>query len=127
MYTRKQKIIASSSSEAEMYAAALGASEAKGVESMMRDLGFAVKPVLIIDANVTGHILRRHGIGNTRHIDVANLWLQDEVKWNRLKVRRVKSEDNLADTGTKALSNKIIRKHATSMVYVDAQENLKRT
>ena len=40
---------------------------------------------------------------------------QCEVKSNRLRVRRVKSEDNLADIGTKALSNKIIRKHETSM------------
>ena len=32
-----------------------------------------------------------------KHIVVARLWLQDEVKSNRLRVRRVKSEDNLAD------------------------------
>ena len=38
-YTRKQKIIARSSAEAELYAAALGASEAKEVQSMMCDLG----------------------------------------------------------------------------------------
>ena len=43
-----------------------------------------------------------------KHIDVAHVWLQDEVESNRLKVRRVKSEDNLADFGTKALSNKIM-------------------
>ena len=35
------------------------------------------------------------------------------------------SQDNLADIGTKALSNRIIRKHAMSMVYVDIQENLR--
>ena len=52
-YTRKQKIIARSSAEAELYAGVLGASEATGVESMTRDLGFAVKPVLIIDAKAT--------------------------------------------------------------------------
>ena len=40
--------------------------------------------------------------------------MKDDVKSNRLKVRRVKSEDNLADIGTKALSNKIIRKDTTS-------------
>ena len=34
-YSRKQKIIAKSSAEAELYAAALGASEAKGVQSML--------------------------------------------------------------------------------------------
>ena len=38
--TRKQKVVAKSSAEAELYAAALGVSEAKGVQSMMRDLGF---------------------------------------------------------------------------------------
>ena len=73
----------------------------KGVQSMMCDLGFAVKPVLIIDAKATEHILHRHGIGTMQHIDVAHLCLQDEVKSNRLTVRRVKSEDNLADFGTK--------------------------
>ena len=49
-YTRKQKIIARSSSGAELYAGALGASEAKGVQSMMCDLRSVMKPVLIIDA-----------------------------------------------------------------------------
>ena len=39
-YTRKQKIIARSSAEAELYAAALGASELKGIVSLMRDLGY---------------------------------------------------------------------------------------
>ena len=87
----------------------------KLVQSMMCDLGFAVKPVLIMDAKATEHTLHRHGIRKMKHIDVAHL----------LRVRRVKSEDNLAGIGTKAISNKIIRKHATSMVYVDAQENLK--
>ena len=58
-YTRKQKIIDRSSAEAELYAAALGESEAKGAQSMMCDLGFAEKPVLIIDAKTTEHILHR--------------------------------------------------------------------
>ena len=123
-YTRKQKIIARSCAEAELYAAELKASEAKGVQNMMCDLGFAVKPVLIIDAKATEHILHRHGIGKIKHIDVAHLWLQDEITSNRLSVRCVKSDDNLADIGTKALSNKIIRKHATSMGYIDASREL---
>ena len=106
-------IITRSCSEAELYAAELGASEAKSFESMMRDLGFAMMPVSVVDAQATEHILHRHRIGKMKHIDVAHMWLQDEVKSNRLKVRLVKSEDNLADIGTNALSNKIIRKHAT--------------
>ena len=41
-----------------------------------------------------------------KRIDVARLCLPDEVKSNRLRVHRVKSEDNLADTGTEALSKR---------------------
>ena len=59
----------------------IGSVRSERVESMMRDLGFALKPVLVIDAKATEHILHRHGIGNMKHIDVAHLWLQDdEVK-----------------------------------------------
>ena len=92
----KQKIIARSSAEAELYAAALGASEA--IQSIMCDLGSAVKPALIIDAKASEHILHRHGIGKMKHIDEAHLWLQDEVKSNRLRVRRVKSEGQSSQT-----------------------------
>ena len=77
-YTRKQKIIARSSAEAELYAAALGSSESKGTVSLSRDLGYEMKPVLAVDAKATEHILHRQGIGKLRHIDAACLWMQDE-------------------------------------------------
>ena len=46
----------------------------------------------------------------------------DRTGW---RARHVKSEDNLADIGTKALSNRIIGKHAIPMGCVDVQENLR--
>ena len=104
-YTRKKKVIAKSSAEAELYAALLGASEAKGVQSMMRDMGFAVKPVLAIDAKATEHILHRQGTGKLKHRGVTYLWVQDENRSQRLRVRRVRSEENVADLGTKPLSD----------------------
>ena len=100
----KTEIIARSSAEAELYAAALGASEVKGIVSLLKDLGYEKRPVLAIDAKATEHILRRQGIGKLKHIDVAYLWIQDEVRSRRLHVRRVRSEDNIADLGTKPLS-----------------------
>ena len=118
-YTRKQKIIARSSAEAEPYAAALGASESKGIVSLLRDLGYEKKPVLAIDAKATEHILHRQGIGKLKHIDVAYLWIQDEVRSHRLRVRRVRSEDNVADLGTKPLSKAVIAKHCLALGYVN--------
>ena len=46
-----------------------------------------------------------------KHIDVAYLWIQDEVRSRRLQVRRVRSEDNIADLGTKPPSKAVIAKH----------------
>ena len=114
-YTRKQKIIARISAEAELYAAALGASESKGIVSLLRDLGYEKKPVLAIDAKATEHILHRQGIGKLKHIDVAYLWIQDEVRSHRLRVCRVRSEDNVADQGTKPLSKAVIAKHCLAL------------
>ena len=90
---------------------------------MTCDLDFAVKPVLVIDAKATEHIVHQHGTGKMKHIDMAHLWLQDEVKSNSMRVRRVKSKDNLADFGTKAISNNNSRKHAMSRGCIDAPEN----
>ena len=70
---------------------------------MLRDLEYEKKPVLAMDAKATEHILHRQGIGKLKHIDVAYLWIQDEVRSHRLRVRRVRSEDNIADLGTKPL------------------------
>ena len=53
-----------------------------------------------------------------KHIEVAHLWLQDEVRSNRLRGRRVKSEDNVADTGSKVLSRTVIAKHSTNLGYI---------
>ena len=111
-----------SSAESELYAAALGASEFKGIISLMRDLGYERNPVLAIDAKATEHILHRQGIGKLKHIDVAYLWIQDEVRSRRLKVRRVRSEDNIADLGTKPLSKAVIAKHCTTMGYMNMSQ-----
>ena len=83
---------------------------------MKRDLGFSVKPVLNIYAKATKHILHRQGIWNLKHIDVAYLWVQDEIRSQRLRVRR--SEENVADLGTKPLSKAVIAKHCLTLGYV---------
>ena len=100
-YTHKQHIIARSSVEAELYVAALGASETEGIVSLLKDLGFEM--CLATDARATEHILHRQGIGRLKHIDVAYLWMQHEVRFKRFRVRRVRSEESAADLGTKPL------------------------
>ena len=57
-----------------------------------------------------------------KHIDVAYLWMQDEVRSKRLRDRRVKSEENAADQGAQPLSKSVIAKHCCALVYVDMTE-----
>ena len=124
-HTRKQTIIARSSAEAELCAAALGASESKGIVPLLRDLGYEMKPVLAIDAKATEHILHRQGIGKLKHIDVAHLWMQDDIRSKRLRVRSVKSEENVADLGAKPPDKTVIAKHCLALGYVNmAEENV---
>ena len=91
----------------------------------MENLGYEMKPVLAIDAKATEHILHRQGIGRVKHIDVAYLWMQDDIGSKMLRVRRVKSEESVADLGTKPLSKALIVKHCFTLGYVNmAEENV---
>ena len=53
---------------------------------------------------------------------MANLWVQDEIRSRRLRVRRVRSEENVADLGTKTLSKAVIAKHCLTLGYVNMDE-----
>ena len=75
--------------------------------------------MLIIDAKGTEHILHRQGIGKLKHIDVAYWWVQDEIRSQRLRVHRVRSEENVADLGTKPLRIAVIAKHCLTLGYVN--------
>ena len=55
-YTREHNIMARCSTESDLYEAALGASESKGIVSLLCDFGYVMKPVLAIDAKATEHI-----------------------------------------------------------------------
>ena len=85
-----------------MEAALLGVSESKGIVSLLKDLGYEMKPVLATGASALEHILHRQGIGRLQHKDEAYLWRQDEFRPKILRVRIVK--ENEADLGTKVLS-----------------------
>ena len=48
--------------------------------------------------------------------------MQDEVRTNILRVRRVNNEENVADLGTKAPSNAVISRHAITLGCVNTDE-----
>ena len=62
-----------------------------GPISLFSSVLHVMKPVLALNAKPTEHIHHIQGIGRLKLIDVANLWIQDEVRSNKNEVvRRVK-------------------------------------
>ena len=53
---------------------------------------------------------------------MAYLWVKDEIRSQRLRVRRVRSEEGVADLGPKALSKTVIAKHCLTLGYVNMNE-----
>ena len=110
-WSKDQDIRALSSGEAELYAACTGGCQAKGIKSVASDLGLSLGIKMRIDASAAIGIIRRRGLGKVRHIDVKDLWLQDEVKEGRIEVEKIPGLDNPADMGTKGLARADIDKH----------------
>ena len=71
--------------------------------------------------NTSSH---RQRSGRLKHIDVAYLRMQDEVRSKKLRARRVKSEQDVVDLRTKPLSKAVIAKHCLALDYGNmAEEN----
>ena len=104
-----QGYIALSSGEAEYYGAVKGGSQALGLVAMMKDMGVeasidvAVKPgiELCVDASAAVGIASRRGLGKQRHIELNELWLQDQVARGRIAIRKVDGRVNYSDSLTK--------------------------
>ena len=114
-WSTTQTTISLSSAEAELHRIAKGASQALGMRSIGRDLGVQSKLLLLADASAALGIVRRRGLGRIRHLDVTDLWVQEQVRSTEIDIQKVAGIDNVADALTKTLSRPALVKHMTSM------------
>ena len=110
-WSKDQDIIALSSAEAELHAASYGAMQLRGLQSICEDMGIVMSGHVHVDASAAIGVMRRQGLGKLRHIQVRDLWLQQEIKQGRLTVHKIDSKVNPADLGTKPLSWEEIDRH----------------
>ena len=108
-------VIASSSGEAEHYAALRGASNALGYQSMLRDIGLHMSVALYSDSSASRGIIHRAGLGKLRRLETGYLWLQSAVAKKRLQVRKANGPDNPADLFTKYFTNADKWKHMSCL------------
>ena len=82
-----------------------------------RDPGIDFSIQVFTDASAALGIVRRRGLGRIRHLDVTDLWLQEQVR-NRnkeLEILKVAGAENMADLLAKKLGRPDMTKHLTNM------------
>ena len=107
-WSTTQGAVALSSAEAEFYAMVDGVQKAKWAETVAREMGIIISEsasiVLGTDSKAAQSFVARRGLGRMRHIEVRDLWLQEQVRSGKVKVEKVLGTENAADLMTKFLS-----------------------
>ena len=119
-WSTTQKVVARSSGEAELYAAVRGASEALGLRSMARELGWNWTIRMWTDSSACKGTCNRSGHGKMKHLDVETLWLQEVVKNKEVELNKIAGEENMADLLTKHLSRAVLDRHVAAIGFKDA-------
>ena len=110
-WSSTQSVIAMSSGEAEYYALIRGASAGSGMQAMLDDVGLFVPMCLYTDSSAAKGITMRRGLGKTKHVAVAYLWLQHKLSQGKVAIKKVPGEENSADLLTKYLSEGVMEGH----------------
>ena len=125
-WSSNQQVIALSSGEAEFYGIVKGASVALGITAMLDDLGIQVQVVIATDSSAAKGIGSRRGLGRVRHIELSELWVQDQVSKGRIQLLKISGGDNFSDSLTKhSTSERISQTMAcVSQKIVQVRHNL---
>ena len=104
--SRKQHVVARSSTESEYRALAAGAAELSWLRSLLRELQLPLTstPILWCDNQSAGSLASNPVFhARTKHIEIDVHFVRDKVLQKSLEVRYVPSCDQLADVLTKVL------------------------
>ena len=117
-WSSTQQTVALSSGEAELKGIVKGAAEGIGMQNIAKDLSIHYDIHLYTDLSAAIGMVASKGMGNVRHIEVGELWIQDPVRNNVLTVNNIKGEDNPADILTKYIEQGHVHQHCKGMRLV---------
>ncbi|CAK0861788.1 unnamed protein product, partial [Prorocentrum cordatum] len=106
VFSATQGSEALSSGEADWHALVHTASCGVGLVSLARDMGYELELCLAGDATAASGIAHRRGAGRIRHIETKTLCFQRHVTERRVIISKTLGKVNVADLGTKHLSQK---------------------
>ena len=99
--SKQQSVVATSSCEAEYYACCSAASDTMYLRQIASDLGMDVPAEIEADASSAVALASRRGLTRIRHMEVKFLWLQDAIDTKKITIRKIRSDENVTDMGTK--------------------------
>ena len=94
--------------------------EGRFAQTIVKELGEDLTLEAFCDSSSAVAITVRRGLGRLRHLNVKQLWLQQEVREKRLTVSRVPSAQKVGDLFTKAFLAPKFRA-LTDLVGLDVQ------
>jgi hypothetical protein len=102
--------IATSSGEAEFYAAAKTASRLIGVGRLLADMSYTLGLQLMVDSSSAKGTLAWRGTGKIKHLEVQTCWVQKATQDGTIMVGNVLGTQNPADLAPKYLNQADMKK-----------------
>ena len=123
-WAKKQKSVALSSWESELFAAITSGTRSWGLHSELVDLGKSYSVTVATDSqSVIDHSRRRGHSNASVHVGLRGLWLQDALVDGKLELEKVDTAMTPADVCTKAFPGHRIRELCRlAQVYVCCSE-----
>ncbi|KAK8949221.1 hypothetical protein KSP39_PZI006154 [Platanthera zijinensis] len=106
--SKKQAVVARSSTEAEYRSMASAVSELTWLEILLTDLGVKLPSpiILLCDSQTTIHIAKNPVFHErTKHIEVDCHFIREKVQMKKIELQHVSGTEHVADIFTKALSS----------------------
>ena len=116
--SKKQKVVAQSTCEAELYAEAAAINESKWLCGLLNELGFKTEIPLVYGDNQSAQALSKNGIKSerTKHIDIKYAYIHDEVDQGRVQLKWIPTREQLADMLTKALHAPLLKEMRSKLL-----------
>ena len=124
-FSRTQPNVSLSSCEAELYAICAGAAEGMLVRQLAKELGVELCLQVASDSASGLAVCRKRGVGRMKHLSIRQLWIQDALRNNEVVLRKITTEENVADSLTKPLARGRFQEMAVKIgVYDETTNNL---
>lgn len=116
--SKKQAVVALSSTEAEYIAAVTAGQEILWMRELMQELHFDVgapSRLMMDNQSAMATIQNPEHHGRMKHVEIRHHWIRDEVRRKTIEVQYIPTEQMTADILTKALPRVLVERHRLAL------------